>query len=142
MGRMGRMGRIDGIGLGRGEMTRQTAKQKQEEYSIQTADPVWLREEADRVIHFFADRLRDVDIVQEVRFTYEVHGVTGWMIIKGSEGFEAEKPVIDVALDALDYQKVALFDFRIINLNRLPKGNPLEYYVPPEAETFWKRKNA
>ena len=123
-------------------MTQQATEKKQEEYSIQTADPVWLREEADRVIRFFAERLRDVDIVREVRFTYEVHGVTGWVITAGPIGFDSEKPVIDVVLEALGYQKVALFDFRIINLNRLPEGNTLKHYIPKQAETLWKRKDA
>ena len=124
-------------------MTQQTTEKKQEEYSIQTADPVWLREEADRVIRFFADRLRDVDIVREVRFTYEVHGVTGWVIADPPDrDYRSDDPIFDVVLDALGYQKVALFDFRVINLNNLPNGNSLEYYVPTEAETLWKREDA
>ncbi|MYE54217.1 MAG: hypothetical protein F4X34_03360 [Chloroflexi bacterium] len=124
-------------------MAQQTANQKQEEYSIQTADPVWLREEADRVIRFFAERLRDVGIVKEVRFTYEVHGVTGWVIAEPpDDDYRSEDPIMEAVGDALDYQKVALFDFRIINLKRITKGNPLKYYVPPEAETLWKRKDA
>ena len=124
-------------------MTQQATEKKQEKYSIQTADPVWLREAADRVIRFFADRLRDVDIVREVRFTYEVHGVTGWVIAEPpDDDYGSDDPIFDVVLDALGYQKAALFDFRVINLNRLPKGNSLEYYVPPEAETLWKRKHA
>ena len=124
-------------------MARQTAKQKQEEYSIQTADPVWLREEADRVIRFFAERLRDVDIVQEVRFTYEVHGVTGWVITEGPRmDFESEKPVHEAIGDALAIQKVALFDFRIINLNELREGTLLEHIVPEEAEPLWRRADA
>ena len=121
-------------------MTQQDTKQ---EYSIQTSDPVWLREEADRVIRFFAERLRDVDIVKEVRFTYEVHGVTGWVIAEPpDDDYRSEYPIIDVVGEAMDFQKVALFDFRIVNLRRIPKGNPLAYYVPPEAETLWKRKDA
>ena len=124
-------------------MTQQKTPQKQKKYSIQTADPVWLREEADRVIRFFADRLRDVDIVREVRFTYEVHGVTGWVITDGPRmDFETEKPVHEALGDVLVFQKATLFDFRVINLNELPNGNPLEYYVPKEAETLWKREDA
>ena len=124
-------------------MTQQVTEKKQEKYSIQTADPVWLREEADRVIRFFADRLRDVDIVREVRFTYEVHGVTGWVIADPpDDDYRADDPIFDVVLDTLGYQKVALFDFRVINLNNLPNGNSLEYYVPTEAETLWKREDA
>ena len=121
-------------------MTQQKSPPK---YDLQTADPVWLREEADRVIRFFADRLRDVDIVREVRFTYEIHGVTGWVITDGPRmDFETEKPVHEAIDDVLVCQKMALFDFRVINLNELPNGNSLEYYVPTEAETLWKREDA
>ena len=123
-------------------MAQQTANQKQEEYSIQTADPVWLREEADRVIRFFADRLRDVEIVNEVRFTYEVHGVTAWVITKGPRmDFPSEEPVHEAIGDVLGFQKVPLFDFRIVNLNELPEGNPMDYYIPAQAETLWKRED-
>ena len=124
-------------------MTQQATEKKREEYSIQTADPVWLREEANRVIHFFADRLRDVEIVREVRFTYEVHGVTGWVIADPpDDDYRSEDPIIKVVGEALDLQRVPLFEFRITNLKRIPKGNPLEYYIPPEAETLWKREDA
>ena len=124
-------------------MTQQATEKKQEKYSIQTADPVWLREEADRVIRFFADRLRDVDIVREVRFTYEVHGVTGWVIADPPDrDYRSEDPIMQVVGEAIDIQRVPLFDFRIINLKRIPKGNPLNNYVPPESETLWKRRDA
>lgn len=124
-------------------MTQQATEKKQEKYSIQTADPVWLREEADRVIRFFADRLRDVDIVREVRFTYEVHGVTGWVIADPPDrDYRSEDPIMQVVGDTMRLQRVPLFDFRIINLKRIRKGNPLNNYVPPEAETLWKRKHA
>ncbi len=121
-------------------MTQQKSPQK---YSIQTADPVWLREEADRVIRFFAERLRKVDIVREVRYTYEVGGVTAWVIIDGPRmDFELEKPVHEAIGDALVFQKVALFDFRIINMNELRDGAFLEDIVPEEAELLWKRADA
>ena len=121
-------------------MTQQNTKE--EKHSIQTADPVWLREEADRVIRFFAKRLRDVDIVKEVRFTYEVHGVTGWVITKGPRlDFPSEKSVHEAIGDVLGFQKAPLFDFRIVNLNELPEGNPTDYYIPPQAETLWKRED-
>ena len=124
-------------------MTQQATEKKQEEYSIQTADPVWLREEADRVIRFFAERLRDVDIVREVRFTYEVHGVTGWVITAGPRlDFPSEKSIHEAIGDVLAFQKAPLFDFRVINLNELPKGSPLSYYIPKEAKTLWKREDA
>lgn len=123
-------------------MAQQTTNQKQEEYSIQTADPVWLREEADRVIRFFAERLREVEIVEEVRFTYEVHGVTGWVITKGPRmEFPSERPVHEAIGDVLGFQKVPLFDFRIVNLNELPEGNSMDYYIPKQAETLWKRED-
>lgn len=120
-------------------MTQPDTKQ---ERSIQTADPAWLREEADRVIRFFAERLRDLEIVREVRAAYEVHGVTAWVITDGPRmDFVSEKPVHEAIGDVLGFQKVPLFDFRIVNLNELPEGNPIDYYIPPQAETLWKRED-
>ena len=102
-----------------------------------------MREEADRVIRFFAERLRKVDIVREVRYTYEVGGVTAWVITDGPRmDFELEKPVHEAIGDALVFQKVALFDFRIINMNELRDGAFLEDIVPEEAELLWKRADA
>lgn len=121
-------------------MTQQNTKEQK--YSIQTAAPVWLREEADRVIRFFAERLRDVEIVKELRFTYELHGATGWVIMKGPRlDFLSEKPVHEAIGDVLTFQKAPLFDFRIVNLNELPEGNSLESYIPSQAETLWKRED-
>ena len=122
-------------------MTQHTTKQ--EKYSIQTADPVWLREEADRVIRFFAERLKDVDIVQEVRYTYEVGGVTAWVITDGPEGdFRSEKPVDRIAGDAIRMQKAPLFDYRVFNLNDFTPYKLLYDSVPIDAVTLWKRKHA
>ena len=119
-------------------MTQQNTKEQK--YSIQTADPVWLREESDRVVRFFAERLRDVEIVKEVRFTYEVHGVTGWVITKGPRlDFPSEKPVHEALGDVLAFQNAPIFDFRIVNLNELPEDNQPENGIPPQAETLWKR---
>ena len=124
-------------------MAQQTANQKQEEYSIQTADPVWLREEADRVIRFFAERLREVEIVKEVRFTYEAHGVTGWVITERPKAdFRAEKPIDVIALEAMGVQNVPLFDFRVINKNSRPPGTSIAEIIPSEARTLWKREDA
>ena len=124
-------------------MTQQKTLQKQEKYSIQTADPVWLREEADRVIRFFADRLRDVDIVREVRFTYEIHGVTGWVITDvPKDDFRAEKPIDRIAGDAFRMQRVPLFDYRVFNIKKLRADGRIEEHVPAEAETLWKRSHA
>ena len=118
-----------------------TQQKSPDKYSIQTADPMWLRAEADRVCRFFAERLREMEIVQEVRFTYEVHGVTAWVIADPPDAdYRSEDPIIHAVGEAMDMQKVPLFDFRIINLRKIPKGNPLEYYIPSEAETLWKRK--
>ena len=122
-------------------MTQHTTKQ--EEYSIQTADPEWLREESDRVIRFFAERVGEIGIVKEVRFTYEVHGVTAWVITDGPRmDFESERPVHEVIGDTLEFQRVALFDFRIINMNELREGTELEHIVPEVAELLWKRADA
>ena len=64
------------------------------------------------MIRFFAERLRDVEIVKEVRFTYEVHGVAGWVRTKGPcLDFRSGEPVHEASVICWDFRRSRSLNF-------------------------------
>ena len=96
-----------------------------------------------RIYKFFTERVRDVEIVREVRRDPGSCNVTAWVITDGPRSdYESEEPIFKAVSDTLRYQDSPVFDFRIINMNDLPDGEELKDMIPTGTKTYWKRKNA
>jgi hypothetical protein len=93
----------------------------------------------EQVFSIFTKRVRDVEIVDEVRCTKEEDLITAWVITNGPAfDFESNKPIYEAAVDAMRLHEESVFDFRVINLNELENGASAEDIVPLQARVMKK----